>query len=315
MLKMLSAGACGIALPQVVLAKFGRLAKPVKLGVITDLHQDVMHDAPQRLDAFLATMKRLKPDALMQMGDFAVPKKENQKVVDSFNQAHDTVMHVIGNHDTDGGYKKEQVLKAWGMEKRYYSKDVGGLRFLVLDGNDKGSPTHKGGYASYVGPEQVQWLEKELEAYDGPVVVASHQPLAGHYAVNNAKQIQQILSKHKDKVVISINGHSHIDCLLEIEGVHYLHINSASYYWVGGKYKHESYSKEVHAKHKYIAATCPYKESVFTMLEFDPVAGVVKVQGRMSEWVGKSPQQLNVPKIAEKEKEAVIVPGIRERTI
>lgn len=311
----LSAGFTGVMLPQAVMAKYGKLNKAVKVGIITDLHQDVMHDAPARLDAFLKAMASKKPDALMQMGDFAVPKKENQFVVDTFNKAHETRLHVIGNHDTDGGYKKEQVLKAWGLESRYYSKDVNGLRFLVLDGNDKGSPKHKGGYACYVGPEQVAWLKKQLAESDSPVVVVCHQPLAGWGAVDNAEEIQKLLGQHKDKVVLAINGHTHIDCLLEIDGVHYLHVNSASYFWAGSKYKHDSYSKEVHEKHKYIAYTFPYRDPVFTLLEFDPAAGMVKVHGVKGAWVGKTPEEMSYPEIAEKGKETAIIPGIRERTI
>ena len=33
----------------------------------------------------------------------------------------------------------------------------------MLDGNDRGSPRHRGGYPIYVGPEQVTWLKEELE--------------------------------------------------------------------------------------------------------------------------------------------------------
>ncbi|GAA5497392.1 3',5'-cyclic adenosine monophosphate phosphodiesterase CpdA [Rubritalea halochordaticola] len=314
-LKMLSTGVVSIALPQEVLAKLGKINRVVRLGVITDLHHDIMHDGHKRLATFLEEMKKLRPDAILQMGDFAIPKKESQGLVDDFNRAHDTVMHVIGNHDTDLGYSTEQVLKAWGIENRYYHKDVDGLRFFVLDGNDKGSPTHKGGYANYVGSEQLEWLETGLKQYDGPCVIISHQPLGGPDAVDNAADIQKILSSHKDKVVIAINGHTHIDYVVKLGGIHYLHINSASYYWVGGKYRHESYSKKVHAQHLHLASTCPYKDAVFTTLEFDSHSGVVKVGGKMSEWVGKSPQQLDPSKAAKNGEDDMIVPGVRRRVV
>ena len=42
-----------ILLPQQVMAALGKIKKPIKLGMIADLHQDVMHDGPARLKAFL----------------------------------------------------------------------------------------------------------------------------------------------------------------------------------------------------------------------------------------------------------------------
>ncbi|NIP96728.1 MAG: alkaline phosphatase, partial [Akkermansiaceae bacterium] len=45
--------------------------------------------------------------------------------------------HVIGNHDTDGGYQREQTVAWWKMTARYYSFDHAGTHFVVLDGNDR----------------------------------------------------------------------------------------------------------------------------------------------------------------------------------
>ena len=102
-------------------------------------------------------------------------------------------LHVIGNHDTDAGFTKDNCIDKWGIPSRYYARDIEGLQLLVLDGNDAGSPTHKGGYVSYVGKEQVEWLKEQLATLDGPIMVACHQPLAGAYAVDNAEEIQAVL--------------------------------------------------------------------------------------------------------------------------
>ncbi len=67
-------------------------------------------------------------------------------------------------------------------------------------------------------------------------MIISHQPIAGSYAIDNAEEIQKILSKHSDKVVLAMNGHTHIDLLIEVDDIPYLHINSASYHWLGSKY-------------------------------------------------------------------------------
>jgi Icc protein len=79
-----------------------------------------------------------------------------------FNQAHTRPLYVIGNHDTDAGFTKDNCIDKWGIPSRYYARDIEGLQLLVLDGNDAGSPTYKGGYVSYVGKEQVEWLKEQI---------------------------------------------------------------------------------------------------------------------------------------------------------
>ena len=41
---LLSAGAGSITIPEAVFPAVKKLSRPVKLGLIADLHQDVMHD-------------------------------------------------------------------------------------------------------------------------------------------------------------------------------------------------------------------------------------------------------------------------------
>jgi Icc protein len=286
--------AASISLAAEARARVRLLDKRVRIGLIADLHQDIMHDGEARLDDFLSEMDRVKPDAIMQLGDFAYPSKANKSVIDKFNQAHTTSLHVIGNHDTDSGHTKQQCLDVWGMSERFYHQDIGGLRFLVLDGNDKGSPTHQGGYVKFVGKQQVTWLKEQLRTFNGPIVVVCHQPLAGSSAIDNAKEIQQLLSSHADKVVLCLNGHTHIDDLI---------------------HKHESYSPEVHKNHRSISSTCPYQDALFTTLTFDPDNAAISIQGKESTWVGKSPEDLGIvrnPQITDAE---AVAPRIRSRQI
>lgn len=293
----------------------GNLDRPVRIGMIADLHHDLMHDSEQRLNAFLESMSRHKPDALMQLGDFAYPSEKNRRVSEAFTNAHETALHVIGNHDLDDGHPKQDCLERWGMKGRYYAQDVGGLRVLVLDGNDRGSPTHKGGYPSFVGGEQVEWLGQELSARPGPFVIVSHQPLAGAASVDNATELQAVLAPFADKVLLCVNGHTHIDQLLRVGRVLHLHVNSASYFWVGSAFKHESYAPGIHARFPWISHTCPYRDSLFTMLTFEPGEGVIRVEGCESEWVGQSPAELGVdshPDLVDGEQ---IAPRIRGRRI
>ena len=121
------------------------LSRPIRVGVIADLHVDLIPDGSERLDSFLDEMAKMKPDALIQLGDFAFAEESNQKIVDRFNKAHETTLHVIGNHDTDGGLSIEQVLDSWGMKEPYYHHILGELHLVVLNANEKGSKNHKGG--------------------------------------------------------------------------------------------------------------------------------------------------------------------------
>lgn len=111
--------------------------------MIADLHQDIMSDGEKRTEAFVADMRRKTPNALLQVGDFAYPNAKNRAVIDRFNNAHPTTLHVIGNHDTDSGHTKEQCIDIWGMPSRFYTKSIDGLH-VVLDGNDTGSPDYQG---------------------------------------------------------------------------------------------------------------------------------------------------------------------------
>ncbi len=314
-LRVATATCIAISLPKTTAAAMKDLKKEIRIGMIADLHHDLIHDGIIRLRAFVNEMAIQRPDMILQLGDFAYPNARNKDVIDLFNQSQKHSLHVIGNHDMDDGHTRVQCLDIWGMTGRYYMQNIAGLWLLILDGNDSGSPAHKGGYPSYIGKEQVNWLKKQLADVEGPVIVVSHQPLAGAFAVDNADEIQRILGESSEKVLLALNGHSHIDDVLRVRDVTYMHVNSASYQWVGGAYQHESYSKEVHDKYPWVSHTCPYRESLFASLTVDPESLTILIEGRQSEWVGLSPAELGVdlePTLINGEE---VAPRIRYRTI
>ncbi|VTS07218.1 metallophosphoesterase family protein [Tuwongella immobilis] len=302
---------CG---PRLIAAPESPRREPISLGLIADLHQDIMHDAPARLDAFLSAMADAKPDALLQLGDFAVPAAKNRPLIQRFNQAHANAWHVIGNHDTDGGYRIPELLDAWQMPKRFYAVDLKGIRLLILDGNDR-PPNHRAGYPAHIGPEQQEWLRAELRKATTPILLVSHQPLAGHAAVDNAAEIRAILKPHAGKILLAINGHTHLDALVEVDGIPYWHVNSASYFWVGSPYQHNSYDAAIHKQHRWIASTCPYRDALYSRLTIDLDAGTLTIHARSSEWVGDSPAKLGVPKVDGGREREPIAPQIRARKL
>lgn len=307
----LAGGLC-LSLPA---GRLTRLDDPITLGLITDLHQDIMHDGWSRLKVFVDAMQAERPQAILQLGDFAVPRPENQAVIDLFNQAHPYAFHVLGNHDLDFGHTKAQCLATWRMPARYYAQVIAGLRVVILDGNDPGSPAHQGGYPSYIGPEQMQWLQNQLAEALEPILIVSHQPLAGTYPMDNAAEVQALLSRYAQKIILAINGHTHIDDVLEVGGVIYLHVNSASYVWVGESFKHDSYAQDILSAHPYIANTCPYAESLFTSLTIHPRQNTIHIKGRATTWVGPSPAEIRANTFPGLVVGEQIAPHIRPRVL
>jgi hypothetical protein len=302
-----------LALPPSILKLWAGQTENLRLGLITDLHRDIIHDADLRLQTFLEEVHRTEVHAKIQLGDFAIPKPANASFIASFNQGNIPAYHVLGNHDLDEGYSKEQAIQAFGMPSAYYAKVIQGVRILVLDGNDPGSPTTKGGYASYIGKEQQDWLNQQLEDSKEPVIVISHQPIAGIYTIDNAVEIQNLLSTHASKIILAVNGHAHVDQFLKVGGVSYLHLNSASYYWVGEKHRHLSMDADTHANYPSLSLTCPYAAVLFGVLTLDRKTKKLSLTGRKSSWIGPSPLELGYSILSLAEQEMYLNPQISNR--
>ncbi|NQY92404.1 MAG: metallophosphoesterase, partial [Deltaproteobacteria bacterium] len=251
-----------------------------------------------------------------------------QPVIDLFEQAGPHVIHVIGNHDTDNGYTFQQVLESWKMPARHGVHDLGLIRVIVLNGNVR-PPNHSGGYPAHIGPQQLEWLSAELARTNAPpAIILCHQPLAGPWSVDDAADVQRAISAAGDQVLCVLNGHSHIDYVLRVDGVTYVHINSASYQWVGGDHRHASYEEPVHAQYPSIQYTCPYRDPLYAFMTVDlgndakvndPISdqrvATITIEGRNSTWVGPSPAQLGKdmhPDLTDGEQ---IAPRIRSRVL
>lgn len=270
----------------------------LRIGLIADVHQDIMHDGPARLRAFLDQSTIWQTDALIEMGDFCQPKPENREFADLYANHPGRKYHIIGNHDMDGGFTREQVVAFHQMPGRYYSFDLGGIHCVVLDGNDK-PPGHKGGYPSHIAGDQIEWLRDDLSKTDAPVFIFSHQSLERPNCIQSQAEVRAVIAEAKRddgsrKAAACFNGHWHLDLMREIDGIPYIHLNSASYYWLGSKYRHDRYDEVTNRGHPHISCTAPYKEAVFTLLEVDFEARRFTLSARKSEWVGPSPQELGV---------------------
>lgn len=290
--------------------------RPLRFGVITDVHQDVMHDGVERISAFVEAMNDARPDFVVQLGDFCIPDEQNRAFLAAWNRFNGPRYHVLGNHDMDGGFTREQAVAFLGMPARYHAFHQHGVQFVVLDGNDPGGSAP--GYKRYIGPEQRDWLASILNTGSEPVVIFVHQALDHPSGIENREEIRALLAQPRlpdgsPRVLAVLCGHHHQDWTHTLSGTHHLQINSASYQWVGDKYAHDSYPPDVLQSNPDLRMTCPYQDSLWTLVTLDLHVGRLLAEGRNSIWVGPSPTELGVPR--ETLPPETCIPAIRSRRL
>ncbi len=269
-------------------------AEPIRFAVVADVHQDVMHDGEQRVEAFVGDARGFDASFVVQLGDFCRPDEGNRAFADAFEAFPGDVHHVLGNHEVDGGFAWGDVTEFLGMEARYRSFDAGGVRFLLLDGNEKNPAGGPPGYPRHLGAEQLAWVADELESSPLPLVLFSHQGPTPDHGLDNGDEVRALLrAAPPGRVLAWIHGHDHTDRVRWLEGIPVWSVNSASYYWVGDAYAHSSYGKAVEKDHPWIARTCPYRDALWGKVELDLAAGELRILGRATEWVGPAPQALD----------------------
>ena len=108
-------------------------------------------------------------------------------------------------------------------------------------------------------------------------------------------------------------GHHHDDQAKQINGIHYIRINSAFYTWLGDQYKHDSYAKEIHRDFPWISHTAPYKDSLWAVVDVNLTEGRLSVTGKESSWVGSTPWELGIDTQTKEPK--IYAPRISNRTV
>ena len=303
-LRAVSIGGASLLLPFQLsgTAPAGRSGKSLRFGLCTDVHKDIMHDADERLQAFVDDATEKELDFIIQLGDFCRPYDYNLGFMSIWNSFPGKKLHVIGNHEMDGGFSREEVVDYLNMPGKYYSLDLKGFHLVILDGNDVDpSPERPGGYARYIGKEQLDWLAGDLAQTDLPTLIFSHQGLDNDLGgITNATTTRLVLEQANreagfQKVQLAFSGHHHQDYYNQINGIHYVQINSMSYQWLGEKFKHIRYSKEIDEKYPWIKYTAPYKDPLWAIAEISPDFQF-HLKGRKSEYVGPSPEDLGVDK-------------------
>lgn len=279
----------------------------VKFAVFTDLHQGLMHDAEWRLNVFLKKCREIKPDFVIQLGDFVdyrLSEKERSAVLEPYLELPCPVYHVLGNHDTDS-CSKEDMLELLKERAPYYSFDCGGYHFVVLDCNyyqedgmfisySHGNYKRAHEYDCSLSDCELEWLEQDLLNTDLPVMLFSHQCLKREvHGLNNAGELRQVIKRAGDKVRMAVNGHNHMDALDMEDGILYFNLNSMSNQWLGSEYATERYGKPYDDDYSFLTMTAPYQDPLFAVI----TAGedFIDIKGVESCYVGKSPYELRYP--------------------
>lgn len=266
----------------------------VRFGIISDIHPDMLPDGLDRVLAFVAAMKQSKVDFIIQLGDFCWPAPSNRRYLDAWNTYPGKAYHVLGNHDMDDGYTREQTVAYCGMPAMHYTFNAGPALGIVLDGNEPGGQAT--GYKRFIGAEQLTWLERQLSDADRPALVFIHQPFDRDHedSIENAPEVRGVLERAQKarpgSIVAVFCGHLHMDYAREVNGIRYLQINSTAYWWLNNPAaRRETYPPEVHQKYKYLTHVAAYRDPLWAIVTLDFDRGELLLEGRRTEWVGPDP--------------------------
>ena len=283
----------------------------VKFAVFTDLHYDHIHDGDERIEQFVTSVKDQQIDFIIQLGDFAYPIPENQKLIDKLKTLGVPFYGMLGNHDTDQ-YTREKVLCFLGLENSYYAFRKGNIKFIVLDTcfvktregfkiyqRDTFDKRLDKNHYPYVPEPVLRWLEDELDDDAQYYVLFSHHSMTNDFAnrgVINRDEIQACIAaaNQKDKkVLLYMSGHDHGEDITQIGDTVYYALNSMSYIWVGPEYEQFSYDVQIHQKYPYLKDLILYRDGLFAIVTVDE-QGDFTIEGLQSDYQRKSPQDLNL---------------------
>jgi len=233
---LLSAGAASSSL------LWGNDDEPsVSFGLITDLHyadkppagSRHYRETPDKLAEAADRFANEKLDFVVELGDFidAADSVDTElrylkRINRDFTPISKKRHYVLGNHCVDT-LTKAEFLGGVEQEKSYYSFDLKGVHFVVLDScfrSDGESYGRKN--FQWTDPNipaaELEWLAEDLKATSSPTVVFAHQRLdvANHYGVKNAAAVRRVFEE-SGNVLAVFQGHSHKNDLKDIGGIHY----------------------------------------------------------------------------------------------
>jgi len=239
----------------VIATSWALCAEPVHIAIFTDSHVHdtdspvegkVMTNYAERLGAFVEAANAWPADFAIELGDFIngafvmgpgygdptrIPGLLELGLA-CIADLEPPMYYVLGNHDLYD-MSKPDYLAAVGQEDAYYSFDLNGLHFIVLDAqfNDPDESDYDHVFMRVkcrIPVHEIDWLTNDLAQTDLPTVVFIHQPLDAQFDANaggppvvNNVQVRQILSD-SGRVIAVFQGHDHGNVYTQIDGIHYV---------------------------------------------------------------------------------------------
>jgi len=282
----------------------------ISFGICTDAHQDLFPKVEERLAEFTEVANKKEVDFIIQLGDFCFPKESNKNFLSIWNSFKGKNFHVLGNHDMDKS-TKEETLEFWGVDetKPYYSFDIHGCHFIVLDPNniykfgqfipyENGNYFNEGNRINYIDTDQLKWLKEDLAKTKNPTILFSHQPMN---RIKNKSEVSKILNNantHGSKKIIAwFSGHEHKNWHIVKDSINHIQINSLSYLWVGADYAYEArYSEEMNKQYPVLKMMIPYKDPLYAFVNIDLENKTIEIEGKSSEFTPPGPEELGIKK-------------------
>jgi hypothetical protein len=218
-----------------------RPKQPLRIGLVTDVHYADKEPAGKRqyraslarLTSAIAHFNEQKADFVVELGDFidAAPSADQElawleQIESVYAQARCPRHHVLGNHCVQT-LTKEQFLSQCGASRSYYSFDLGGFHFVILDAcfRQDGQPygnKNSEWTDSNIPPKELEWLGADLKTTRRPTVVFVHQRLDvdNHYGIKQRVEVRKRLEA-SGRVLAVFQGHNHLNDLKEINGIRY----------------------------------------------------------------------------------------------
>ena len=168
----------------------------VRFVFYTDVHARTEWDTPVAMARAAEAINAVQPDFVISGGDLITDGFQSSAATvaprwDAYMAMHRAIKSdiypTIGNHDLvaaipeDGSAPASDpraiYLDKMGLDRTWYSFDVAGYRFFVLDSIRVSHDEFK--YHGHVSSEQIEWLREELSRthHDTPLVIVLHIPL------------------------------------------------------------------------------------------------------------------------------------------
>jgi alkaline phosphatase len=212
-----------------------------RVGLVTDLHYADKAPAGHRfyreslvkLEEAARKFEQEKVSFVVELGDLIdaagdvdVELSYLKRINREFSAICDDRHYVLGNHCVDT-LTKDEFLGSVEQKQSYYSFDRDGIHFLVLDAcfRSDGQPYQRKNSHwtdANIPAAELDWLEKDLNGNDKPVIVFAHQRLdvSNSHGVKNNADVRKVLEAN-GRVLAVFQGHSHRNDLKEINGIHY----------------------------------------------------------------------------------------------